>query len=118
MYWCNFQDWTTDFNLFESGVKTNPNNVKLRNNYATELKSANRITEARAQYEVRMMSANLDEAFQYPSIWETAKNLFSCLLQKTIEIDPDYGDVYYNYGTLLFDEGNFEAAVTRYVLYL
>ena len=47
-----FQDWTTDFNLFESGVKTNPNNVKLRNNYASQLQSANRIAEARTQYEV------------------------------------------------------------------
>ena len=47
------QDWSTDFLLFESGVKTLPQNVKMRNNYAMELKSRGLKEEARSQYKVR-----------------------------------------------------------------
>ena len=46
------QDWASDISLFESGVQVNPNNVKLHNNYAMELKSAGRVVEAREQYKV------------------------------------------------------------------
>ena len=50
---CNIlQDWASDIKLFESGVRVNPNNVKLHNNYAMELKAAGRIQEARNQYKV------------------------------------------------------------------
>ncbi len=28
-------------------------------------------------------------------------------------IDPDYGEVHFNYGNILSDEGNFAAAATR-----
>lgn len=35
-------------------------------------------------------------------------------VQKSIEIDPDYGEVYFNYGNLLSDAGNVEAAAARY----
>ena len=77
------QDWTTDFNLFESGVKTNPSNVKLRNNYAMELKSANRITEARAQYEVRMMSANLSNT---PAFGRQLKMCFLAFCRKLLRL--------------------------------
>ena len=70
------QDWATDFSLFESGVKTNPNNVKLRNNYAMELKSAGRITEARAQYEVSLVPRLHFPAFLLhrvkPFVWKKA----------------------------------------------
>ena len=44
------QDWATDFALFMSGVKVNPNNVKLRNNLGMELKAAGRLEEAQHQY--------------------------------------------------------------------
>lgn len=46
------QDWNTDLKLFKSGVRVNPNNVKLRNNYGIELKAAGRVEEARRQYQV------------------------------------------------------------------
>ena len=46
------QDWASDIKLFESGVRVNPNNVKLHNNYGMELKAAGRIQEARNQYKV------------------------------------------------------------------
>ena len=36
--------------LFESGVRVNPNNVKLLNNYAMELKSAGRLEESQRHY--------------------------------------------------------------------
>ncbi len=32
-----------------------------------------------------------------------------------MEIDPEYSEVYFNYGNLLFDEGDFQAAAARYV---
>lgn len=35
-----------------------------------------------------------------------------------MEIDPDYGEVYFNYGNLLSDEGEYEAAAARYKLSL
>lgn len=50
MFWFQFQDWSSDLALFMSGVKVNPNNVKLRNNLAMELKSAGRLEEAQRQY--------------------------------------------------------------------
>ena len=31
-----------------------------------------------------------------------------------MKIDPDYGEVYFNYGNLLSDEGEFGAAAARY----
>ena len=34
--------------------------------------------------------------------------------QLAMEIDPDYGEVYFNYGNLLSDEGEYEAAAARY----
>ena len=52
MYCAYHQDWATDFKLFESGVRVNPLNVKLRNNYGIELKTANRVEEAMYQYKV------------------------------------------------------------------
>ena len=33
-------------------------------------------------------------------------------------IDPDYGEVYFNYGNLLSDEGSFAAAAELYVYVL
>ena len=36
------------------------------------------------------------------------------LIQLAMEIDPDYGEVYFNYGNLLSDEGEYEAAAARY----
>ena len=36
------------------------------------------------------------------------------VLQLAMEIDPDYGEVYFNYGNLLSDEGEYEAAAARY----
>lgn len=48
----DMQDWESDLTLFESGVKVIPENVKIRNNYAMELKSAGRLDEARLQYQV------------------------------------------------------------------
>ena len=60
MYYCTehtfkltynvIQDWNSDFALFESGVKVNPMNVKIRNNYGMELKAVGRVEEARIQY--------------------------------------------------------------------
>lgn len=50
MFWFQFQDWSSDLALFQSGVKVNPNNVKLRNNLAMELKSAGRLEEAQHHY--------------------------------------------------------------------
>ena len=47
------QDWSTDFRLYESGVKVLPQNVKMRNNYAMELKSIGLREQARKQYEVK-----------------------------------------------------------------
>ena len=44
------QDWNTDLDLFISGVKVNPMNVKLRNNLGLELKAAGRLEEAQHQY--------------------------------------------------------------------
>ena len=35
-------------------------------------------------------------------------------MQLAMEIDPDYGEVYFNYGNLLSDEGEYEAAAARY----
>ena len=35
--------------------------------------------------------------------------------QLAMEIDPDYGEVYFNYGNLLSDEGEYEAAAARYL---
>lgn len=32
-----------------------------------------------------------------------------------MKIDPDYGEVYFNYGNLLSDIGEFEAAAARYI---
>lgn len=32
------------------------------------------------------------------------------LLQLVMEIEPDYGEVYFNYGNLLSDEGNYVEA--------
>ncbi|KAL5484578.1 hypothetical protein EMCRGX_G021103 [Ephydatia muelleri] len=76
------KDWESDLTLFESGVKVIPENVKIRNNYAMELKSAGRLDEARLQY------------------------------QRSLELDPDYGEIYFNYGNLLYDTGNLsEAAI-------
>ena len=49
------QDWETDFKLFESGVKVIPMNVKIRNNYAMELKGRGQTEEARKQYQVRCL---------------------------------------------------------------
>ena len=46
--------------LFESGVRVNPANVKLHNNYAMELKAAGRIQEARNQYKVLTYSIYID----------------------------------------------------------
>lgn len=46
------QDWASDIKLFESGVRVNPNNVKLHNNYGMELKATGRTQEARRQYKV------------------------------------------------------------------
>ena len=40
------------------------------------------------------------------------------LIQVAMEIDPDYGEVYFNYGNLLSDEGEYEAAAARYKLSL
>ena len=48
----NNKDWANDFKLFESGVRVNPMNVKLRNNYGIELKAAGRVQEALHQYKV------------------------------------------------------------------
>lgn len=50
------QDWESDLALFESGVKVIPENVKIRNNYAMELKSAGRLDEASLQYQVLLSS--------------------------------------------------------------
>lgn len=33
--------------------------------------------------------------------------------QRTIKMDPEYSEVYFNYGNLLFDEGHFQAAAER-----
>ena len=44
------QDWATDLALFRSGTVTNPNNVKMHNNYAMELKERGRFDEARIHY--------------------------------------------------------------------
>lgn len=57
-----FQDWATDFALFESGVRVNPLNVKLRNNYGIELKSAGRVTEALHQYKVTTVNTTNESA--------------------------------------------------------
>ena len=46
------QDWESDLTLFESGVKVIPENVKIQNNYAMELKSAGRLEEAKLHYQV------------------------------------------------------------------
>lgn len=42
--------------------------------------------------------------------------LLYCLhIQLAMKIDPDYGEVYFNYGNLLSDIGEFEAAAARYI---
>ena len=43
---------------------------------------------------------------------------FHTCQQAAIKIDPEYGEVYFNYGNLLSDEGNFAAAVKMYVTML
>lgn len=92
------QDWSSDLALFTSGVKVNPNNVKLRNNLGMELKSAGRLEEAQHHYLVRSSLVTLSKIFMYTAI------------QMSMEIDPDYEDVYFNYGNLLSDAGKYEAA--------
>ena len=36
-------------------------------------------------------------------------------LQLAMQIEPDYGEVYFNYGNLLSDEGNYAEAVELWV---
>lgn len=82
------KDWESDLALFESGVKVIPENVKIRNNYAMELKSAGRLEEAKFHY------------------------------QRSLELDPNYGEVYFNYANLLYDTGNLSEAATYFELTL
>jgi len=37
----------------------------------------------------------------------------TCILQAAIQIDPEYGEVYFNHGNLLSDEGKFAEALER-----
>ncbi|XP_019850995.1 PREDICTED: transmembrane and TPR repeat-containing protein 1-like [Amphimedon queenslandica] len=74
-------DWHSDLSLFESGVRANPGNVKLHNNYAMELKSAGRFKEAEKYYKIAM------------------------------EIEPDYAEVYFNYGNLLSETKDHKGAL-------
>ena len=53
------QDWASDLDLFRSGAVTNPNNVKMHNNYAMELKERGRFEEARHHYLVSRQMAPL-----------------------------------------------------------
>jgi tetratricopeptide (TPR) repeat protein len=78
------KDWSSDLLLFESGVKMNPNNVKMINNYAMELKSAARFEESQKYYKMAM------------------------------EVEPDYAEVYFNYGNLLSETGNYKEAVENF----
>lgn len=45
-------------------------------------------------------------------LWANDNVVTLSTIQKSIEIDPDYGEVYFNLGNLLSDEYNFaEAAI-------
>lgn len=100
MFWFQFQDWSSDLALFKSGVKVNPNNVKLRNNLAMELKSAGRLEEAQRQYLVCYLLHCL--SLHHSSLYVPS--------QTVMEIDPDYEEVYFNYGNLLSDAARYEEA--------
>ena len=72
------EDWHSDLNLYKSGVKLNPNNPKMHNNYAMELKNAGVNVEAEKHY------------------------------FKALEIEPDYADSYFNLGNLYADLSEFK----------
>ena len=115
------QDWKSDFALFESGVKINPMNVKLRNNYGMELKAIGRVEEARRQYLVSTIWESVIEkltcivTFLYSCcLAKHHSNILPLLFQKSLEIDPDYYEVYFNLGNLVSDEGDYETAADLY----
>lgn len=84
--------------------------MKLHNNYGMELKAAGRIQEARNQYKVLRISYLV----LYTLIEDDYVTNVVLSMQLAMEIDPDYGEVYFNYGNLLSDEGEYEAAAARY----
>ncbi|XP_065837876.1 protein O-mannosyl-transferase TMTC3-like [Oscarella lobularis] len=73
-------DWQTDINLYKSGVKINPTNVKMYSNYGLELKNRGEVA--------------------------TAKDLY----QRALLLEPDYTEATFNLGNVLSDEGNLEEA--------
>ena len=94
------QDWGSDLVLFTAGVRVNPDNVKLRNNLGMELKSAGRLEEAQHQYLVCR--------FPSCSIYHTSILIW---FQMSMKIDPEYGEVYFNYGNVLSDIGDYKKAI-------
>ena len=68
------EDWLSDLNLYKSGVKLNPQNPKMHNNYAMELKTAGQDAEAERHY------------------------------LRALEIEPEYADSYFNLGNLYADQ--------------
>ena len=65
----------SDLNLYKAGVKLNPANPKMHNNYGMELKNRGINQEAEKHY------------------------------FKALEIEPDYADTYFNLGNLYADLG-------------
>lgn len=46
--------------------------------------------------------------------WIFSRHTYYIRLQKSLEIDPDYYEVYFNLGNLVSDEGDYEAAADLY----
>ncbi|KAI6654814.1 Transmembrane and TPR repeat-containing protein 4-like [Oopsacas minuta] len=83
--WLRNEDWLSDLNLYKSGVKLNPQNPKMHNNYAMELKDSGRDAEAELHY------------------------------LRALEIEPDYADSYFNLGNLYADLNMHEKALEMFI---
>ena len=64
------KDWKSDLSLFESGINVNPKNVKLQNNYAMELKSAEQLEKSKKHYLVRQKSMIMYIAINNTLFWK------------------------------------------------
>ena len=78
------EEWNTDLQLYESGVRANPSNVKLHNNYGMMLSDLGRHDEAYAAY------------------------------QRALELEPHYHDVHFNLGNLYHSAGQLEKAAAEF----
>eukprot|EP00117_Sycon_ciliatum_P049950 scpid55659/ scgid35334/ Transmembrane and TPR repeat-containing protein 3 len=78
------EDWNTDLQLYESGVRANPNNVKLHNNYGMMLVELGRHDDALRAYNA------------------------------ALELEPQYHDVHFNLGNLYHAAGQLDKAAAEF----